>query len=89
MKSKVFSISIHSSPEPQLAFFYRTVGREDGGTVRHYRLTVPRLIRLLRAMVNVSAHTRCYTWSQGEIANWTILGIVEQMYAAQAALAAA
>ena len=89
MKSKVFSISIHSSPEPQLAFFYRTDGTEHGGGLRDYYLTVPRLIRMLRAMVNVSTRVRCYTTTGDGFTTWWISEIVGEMYAAQAALAAA
>jgi len=89
MPSKVFSISIYQHPGDNTVGIFRTDGSPDGGAIRFYNLTVPRLIRLLRAMVNVSKVTTCYTFG-GDLGNsWYIPGVVEQMYAAQAALAAA
>jgi len=88
MKSKVFSISIHNYPDRQVASVYRTLGRIPGGGVKFYQLTVPRLIRLLRVMVNVSTTVRCYTHDTENTSTWTIGAVVPEMYAAQAALAA-
>jgi len=87
MKSKVFSISIHNYPDRQVVSVYRTIGRIPGGGVKFYRLTVPRLIRLLRVMVNVSTRTQCYTYENENTSTWTIAAVVPEMYAAQAALA--
>jgi len=89
MKSKVFSIGIHNDPLYPEIWIYRTDGKDHGGGLRFYTLTVPRLIRVLRAMVNVSTAHRCYTSRLSRIDHWTIAGVVEQMYAAQDAIAAA
>ena len=89
MKSKVFSISLHNRTDSPTVAIYRTNGRVDGGGLKFYTLTVPRLIRLLQAMVNRSIQEKCYTWTGSAVSTWTIAGVVEQMYAAQAALAAA
>ena len=87
MKSEVFSISLHSYLEPPLVIVYRTNGHPLGGGLRFYDLTSSRLIRLLRAMVNVSATRECSTWEGAGMSNWTIAGVVQDAYAAQAALA--
>jgi len=89
MKSKVFSISIHNHPDSQQVWIYRTNGTDHGGGLRFYNLTVSRLIRVLRAMVNVSTQVLCYTHDYDEVSSWYIAGVVEQMHAAQDALAAA
>jgi len=89
MKSKVFSIDIHNHPDSQQVGIYRTNGTDHGGGLRFYNLTVSRLIRLLRAMVSVSGRSECHTWEHGDITTWWIMGVVEQMYAAQAAISAA
>ena len=82
MKSRVFSVDIVNHPDRQLASIYRTDGTAHGGGLRFYDLTPSRLIRLLRAMVNISTRTPCYTHEYGFISTWWISGIVEQMYAA-------
>jgi len=89
VKSKVFSIDIHNHPDSQQVWVYRTDGTANGGGLRFYNLTTSRLIRLLRAMVNISTQVRCYTHDYDEVSSWYVAGAVEQMYAAQAALAAA
>jgi len=89
MKSKVFSVSIYHQPSYDSVGIFRTDGRPDGGDLRFYDLTVPRLIRLLRAMVNVSKETPCHTFGGNMGNSWYIPGVVEQMREARAALAAA
>lgn len=89
MKSRVFSLDLINKPDYHRLLVYRTNGTGRGGGVRFYRLTVSRLIRLLRAMCTVSTGSECKTWMTGDSASWCILGVVEEMQAAQAALAAA
>jgi len=86
MKSKVFSIDIVRKPNYQQIWIYRTNGTDHGGGLRFYNLTTSRLIRLLRAMVNVSTHERCVVYDGGPVPEWTRLGVVEEMYAAEAAI---
>jgi len=87
MKSKVFSIDIHNRADSPDVWFYRTDGTANGGGLRFYTLTIDRLIRLLRAMVNTSTTFRCYTYETEHTSSWYVAGVVEQMQTAQAALA--
>jgi len=86
MKSRVFAVDIIRRNDRPRVWFYRTNGRKDGGGVRMYYLTVPRLIRLLRAMVNRAIDVQANTYTGVNISSWYILGVVEEAYAAQAAL---
>ena len=88
VKSKVFSIDIINKPDFQQVWFYRTNGRSDGGGLRMYTLTVSRLIRLLRAMVNTSTKFQCNTYTGPRTSSWWVAGVVEKAYAAEAALQA-
>jgi len=88
MKSKVFSIRFFNYPKHRTVVFYRTNGRLDGGGVNFYDLTVSRLIPLLRAICNTADRVHCYVTQDGAMSTWTIAGVVADMYAAQATLAA-
>jgi len=87
MKSKVFSIDIIRKPNYQQIWIYRTNGLSNGGGLRMYSLTLDRLVRVLRAMVNTSAKIRCNTYTGKNTESWYISGVVEEMQAARAALA--
>ena len=89
MKSKVFSVDIVRHPGYSKIWIYRTDGTKDGGGLRSYTLTTDRLITLLRVLFRISCRRRCMVQMGEEVSTWTITGVVEQMYAAQAALAAA
>ena len=88
MKSKVFSIDFHTNGERHTVGIYRTSGKRYGGGLRFYSPTAPSLIRLLRAMVNVSIRVPCYTRETDRSSTWTVANVVSEMYAAEAALKA-
>jgi len=89
MKSKVFSVDIIRHPGYSKIWIYRTDGTKDGGGLRIYTLTSDRLITLLRVLFRVSCRRRCMVQMGAEVSTWTIAAVVPEMYAAQAALAAA
>lgn len=86
MKSKVFSVDLYNAPEYQSIGIYRTNGMPNGGKLRTYLATSPRLIRLLRAMVNASTRVPCCTYEGQRTSIWTINGVVSQMREARSAL---
>jgi len=79
MQSRVYSVSILHNDKTGHVAFYRTDGTRTGGGLRIYTITVSRLCRLMRAMVNTACEKRV---GMTNIANWTswwIVGVVEHM----------
>jgi hypothetical protein len=79
VQSRVYSVSIlHYVNKGHIAF-YRTDGTRTGGGLHIYDLTVPRLCRLMRGMVNTACEKRVGMSTVGNWSSWWIVGLVEKV----------
>lgn len=86
MNSRVFAIDIHNVPGYQGIWFYRTNGLPKGGLLRMYKMTPSRLIRLLRAMVNVSSRVSCRNRLSDGVTGWAVDQVIQETRARRVAL---
>jgi len=79
MRNRVYAVSILHNGDNGHVAFYRTDGTRTGGGLRIYTMTVSRLCRLMRAMVNTACEKSVGMMTIANWTSWWILGRIGDM----------
>lgn len=79
MQARVYAVSIHHYVNQGHIAFFRTDGTRTGGGFHIYDLTVARLCRLMRAMVNTAGANDVRMSTVDNWSFWLIWGLVDKM----------